>query len=101
MYVLMNGLGGCSSCQPRRGLGSIDLSTLTWEDYLLFGIVGMFVVGMVKPGVFQPSTRKRKSVSAKTGFAGGLVTALVVAGGGYLAYQYLVSQQTPISIPPG
>ncbi len=77
----------------QNGLGSIDLSTLTWEDYLLIGIVGMFAVGVVFPSVYEPRQprrkKRRKPVSATAGFLGGLVTPVILLGGGYLAYRYL------------
>lgn len=82
---------------PSYGLGSIDLSTLSWEDYFLVGIIGTMVLGIIQPSIFEPSKPKRKAkrkpVSAKAGFAGGLVSALLLAGGGYLAYSYFTSTQ--------
>lgn len=89
MYV---GLG-CTDCGGTcKGMGSIDLSTMSWEDYLLLGIVGMFAIGTVFPSVFDPpkkrKRRRKKSSSVGAGFVGGLITPLILAGGGYLAYQY-------------
>lgn len=79
----------------RNGLGSIDLSTLSWEDYLLVGVVGTFLIGAIFPSIFEPSKprvkRRRKPVSATTGFIGGMVVPILVLGGGYLAYQYYAS----------
>lgn len=86
----------CSPCN--KGLGSIDLSTLSWEDYLLIGVVGMFGIGLVFPSVFEASKpkrkRKRKAVSGKAGFLSGTVTAVLLLGGGYVAYRYLTPDAT-------
>ncbi len=70
---------------PSQGMGSIDLSTLEWQDYALivFGLVGLYYL---TEGAKKVGKKKR---SGKEGFAGGLVTAAAVAGGGYLAYKYL------------
>lgn len=79
---------------PGKGLGAIDVTQFGWEDWLLIGIIGMFVIGEMFPKVYEPRApkpkRRRKPVSGSAGFAGGLVTAAILAGGGYLAYQYLL-----------
>lgn len=80
-----------------KGMGSIDLSNLTWDNYLLFGIGAMMLYAIISPGasIFTPSNpkpkKRRKKVSAGAGFAGGAVTVLILAAGGYLAYSYLSS----------
>ena len=72
------------------GMGSIDLSTASWEDYLLIGVVGMFAIGTLFPSVFEPSKprprRRRKPVSAGTGFVGGIATVALLAGLGYYVW---------------
>ncbi len=87
---------GCACNGKCKGMGSIDFSTFSWEDWFIVGIVGTMVLGLVQPSIFEPSKRKakRKSkpVSAGTGFAGGIISTALLLGGGYLAYQYFSSQ---------
>ncbi len=86
---------GCACCDA-KGMGSIDFSTFSWEDWFIVGIVGTMVLGIVQPSIFVPSKpktkRKRKPVSAGTGFAGGIISTALLLGGGYLAYQYFSAQ---------
>ena len=87
------GLAGCAcGCDKALGLGSFDLSTWTWEDWLLVGIGGMALYAMVNPG--SSLFNWKPSRSHKQGFIGGLITPLILLGGGYLAYQYYVANQS-------
>lgn len=70
-----------------NGLSGIDLSTWTWEDYLL---IGAGAAGLYYFFAGDEPKRKRKPMKASTGFAGGLGTALVLGVGAYFAYQYYV-----------
>ena len=89
---------GCSGCKC-KGMGSIDLSTLSWEDWFLVGIGGAMFATLLFPSITEPSKPKRRSKKKKSsggglGFGSGAVSALILLGGGYLAYQYFVSQGT-------
>lgn len=87
---------GCAecggTCTAPKGMGTIDLSTATWEDWLLVGIVGavFFTVAFPDSSVVtgkKKRKRPRKRVSAGSGFAFGTVLTLALVGGaGYLIY---------------
>lgn len=91
---------GCAGKCGKGGLGSIDLSTMTWEDYLLVGIVGAFIWNLAAPdsAAFTPS-KKRSRRSKKSSGIGSTISAaavvLLLAGGGYLAYQYFTGATAP------
>ena len=83
---------------PRRGMGAIDFSTFSTEDWILIGVMGMGLIAFANPGasIFQPSKKRRRRGGKRKsggllGFGGGAVTALILAGGGYLAYQLATS----------
>lgn len=87
---------GCACCETPKGLGSIDLSTLSWEDYFLIGIVGTLVIGVVQPSIFEPSRprrRKKKSSGGSPGFGAGIISTALLFAGGYLAYSYFTQNQ--------
>jgi hypothetical protein len=80
-------------CPQAKGLGSIDLSTLSWEDYLIAGIALMSVYAVAAPDsrLFNPKPKRRKrarKISGGTGFSLGTAFGIVLVGGiAYLAYQ--------------
>jgi hypothetical protein len=76
-------------------MGSIDLSTLTWEDYLLIGIAGMSIFYLASPDskAFKPSKKRRKKKSGGSGIFGTLTASAVVLGLAYFGYQYYVGTQ--------
>lgn len=80
---------GCACNGKCKGMGSIDLSSFTTQDWLL---VGLGAVALFASGVFTDSGKRRRTKKAVTGFGGGAVTALILLGGGYLAYQYYAGQ---------
>lgn len=80
-----------------KGMGTIDLSTFSWEDWLLIGVLGMLFYSTLVPdsSLFNPANpaKKRRKKKSSGGFAlGSALGLIVVAGGGYLAYNYLTSQ---------
>lgn len=66
------------------GMGAIDVSSFNWEDWLLVGIVGAALFSM---GSGRRSGKRRKSHGF--GAVEGVITGVLVLGGGYIAYQYL------------
>jgi len=76
----------------RNGLGSIDLSTLSWEDYLLLGIGGAMVYSLVFPdsGLLNPSPpkrkRRKKSSSGNMASLGVVLTLAAVGVAGYYVW---------------
>lgn len=94
MYVPLQQVGAVAVPQ---GMGSIDLSTLTWEDYLLLGVGLMTVYAIASPDsalfTWSPKKRKRKK-GGSSGLMGGLSTVLLVGGLGYAAYLYYTGTTT-------
>lgn len=78
------------------GLGSIDLSTLSWEDYLLGGIGLMAVFYLANPGhgLFTAPIRKKKSRKSSSGGGLGFVFPMLLVGGAFLGYLYLSQNST-------
>lgn len=68
----------CAPCS--KGLGSIDLSTLSWEDYLIFGGIAAFLLMEMMP---KPKRRRKKSSG------GGWIWPIAAAGCVYLWYRGL------------
>lgn len=65
------------------GMGAIDVSSFNWEDWLLIGIVGaaLFSIG--------GGRHRRRRKSHGFGTVEGVLTGVLLLGGGYVAYQYL------------
>lgn len=88
-----SGMGlGCAECVGtcgNRGMGSIDLSSLSWEDYLLVGILGALV--FMPAGGGSKRRGKKSPGFAATDWA---LTAVAVGGFGYLAYRYFFAGPT-------
>jgi hypothetical protein len=80
--------GGCG-CLKSSGMGNIDFSTFTWEDWFIVGILGMSVYYLAKPdsAAFTGKRKKRRKKSSGGSTLNTLVTTGLVLGGAYLAYQ--------------
>jgi len=83
-----SGIGSCCAECAQKGMGAIDLSSFNWEDWALVGIVGAVLFSM---GGKTSKRRRRKSHGF--GAVEGILTATLVLGGGYLAYQYFQGSQ--------
>lgn len=70
---------GCADCGGEccKGMGSIDLSNLSWEDYLLIG--GGFALFVSLWADSGPKRRRKKSASS-SGVAGWVWPLLAVGG---------------------
>ena len=85
MYV--SGMGAvCRNCP--KGMGTIDLSTLSWEDYLLVGIGGAIFVSLLMEGRPKRSRRKKGTASggSQLNWAIGLPLVGIAAYVGYLYF---------------
>lgn len=74
---------------PCSGMGAIDLSSLSWEDYLIFG--GLAILAL--RGVMAPSRPRRRRKSQGITFAGAFPWLAVIAAG-YVGYQIWSSGQS-------
>lgn len=85
----MYSVPACPCAAAPKGMGSIDLSTLSWEDYLLMGIVGMGLYAVVSPdsGLFNSAPKRKRRRKSSGGAALGTFFAVALVGGlGYLIY---------------
>lgn len=78
------------------GMGSIDLSTMSWEDYLIIGGVGAFLLSTMWGS--RPKRRKRAKKTASGGGLGlGMPVALIalplLAVVGYMYFSSSTSAQ--------
>lgn len=75
-----------------NGLGSIDLSTLSWEDYLLIGGGGALFFSLMFPdsGILNASApkrkRRRKKSSGNMASFGVVLTLAAVGVAGYYVW---------------
>lgn len=92
MDYLGLGCPDCSGTCGGKGLGTIDISTWTGEDWLLVGMLGMGIYAAVSPGagIFNPKP-KRKRKSKGSGTLGSITAAAVVLGVAYFGFQYVTT----------
>jgi len=91
-----------AACVSGQGLGAIDVSQFTWQDWAMIGGVGLliFMSGSRKP------TRSRRSRRKLAKFSGGidLRTVMILGAvgvGGYLLYQASQSPTASALLSPG
>jgi len=89
MYVSTSGLSGCPACM---GLGqTIDLSSWTWEDWVLLGIGGVVLFSLLEKGKAKATKairRRRSSVSAGGSSDFTEIGIIALLGAAFIGYLY-------------
>lgn len=78
-----------------KGLGSIDLSTLSWEDYLIIGGIGAFLISTMwdsRPKWRKRRKRRKSSAAASSGGLGlgiplGIIAVIGLGTVGYMVWK--------------
>jgi hypothetical protein len=82
-----------------QGLGAIDLSSFTWQDYVLIGVTVLTLYSVVdSKGGFSAVTRKRKPKRGGGLDLGGLVIGAGVFIAAYVGYLYFTQQPSGESL---
>jgi len=81
--------GTCPMATP-KGMGSIDLSTLSWEDYLLMGIGGAIFVSLWSDS--KPKKRRRARAKSSVSSDAWVFPLIGIAAAGSILLWYSGTQ---------